>query len=75
MPEFNRKTVSWALWKLADEGAIQRLGHGRYAPRGYVPGQRTTNYFHAPPGAPVPSRAQIAYAAEAAVAEAKAEVS
>jgi hypothetical protein len=68
MTGFSRKTVSWALWKLADEGAIQRLGHGRYAPLGYVPGQPTTNYFHVPPGVAVPSQAQIAQAAEAAKA-------
>lgn len=72
MPRFSRKTVSWALWKLADEGSIQRLEHGRYAPLDYVPGQPTTNYFHAPPGVPVPSEAQIAQTAEAAVAAAKA---
>lgn len=75
MPEFSRKTVSWALWKLADEGAIQRLGHGRYAPLGYVPGRPTTNYFHAPPGFPVPSQAQITQAIEAANAAAKATAS
>jgi hypothetical protein len=39
MQQFNRKTVSWALWKLAQEGAIQRLGNGRYAPLGYTPSQ------------------------------------
>ncbi len=72
MPEFSRKTVSWALWKLADEGAIQRLGHGRYAPLGYAPGRPTTNYFHVPPGMSVPSQAQIAHTAEMAVAAAKA---
>jgi hypothetical protein len=71
MPRFSRKTVSWALWKLADEGAIQRLEHGRYAPLGYVPGQPTTNYFHVPPGVPVPSQV-IAQAVEAAVAATKA---
>jgi hypothetical protein len=74
MPRFSRKTVSWALWKLADEGAIQRLEHGRYAPLDYVPGQPTTNYFHVPPGVPAPSQAQIAQAAEAAIAAAKAAV-
>ncbi|HTA33936.1 MAG TPA: hypothetical protein VK721_10970 [Solirubrobacteraceae bacterium] len=72
MPGFSPKTVSWALWKLADEGAIQRVGHGLYAPLGYVPGQPTMNYFQAPPGFPVPSRAQIAQAAEAALAAARA---
>jgi hypothetical protein len=72
MPEFSPKTVSWALWKLTDEGAIQRLGHGRYAPLGYVPGRPTTNYFHVPPGMPEPSQAQIADAVEASVAAAKA---
>ena len=72
MPRFSRKTVSWALWKLADEGAIQRLEHGRYAPLGYVPGRPTTNYFHVPPGVPVPSHAQIAHEAEAALAATKA---
>lgn len=36
MPQFNPKTVSWALWKLAEEDAIQKLGNGRYAPRGYT---------------------------------------
>ncbi len=72
MPRFSRKTVSWALWKLADEGAIQRLEHGRYAPLSYVPGQPTTNYFHVPPGVPVPSQVQIAQAVEAAVAATKA---
>jgi hypothetical protein len=72
MPEFSRKTVSWALWKLADEGAIQRLGHGQYAPLGYVPGRPTTNYFHVPPGMPVPSQAQIMQAVEDANAAAKA---
>jgi hypothetical protein len=70
MPEFSPKTVSWALWKLADEGAIQRLGHGRYAPLGYVPGQPTTNYFNAPPGM-LPSQAQIMQAVEEANAAAK----
>lgn len=73
MPEFSRKTVSWALWKLADEGTIQRLGHGRYAPRGYEPGQPTTYYSRLPPGFPLPSRAQIDQAAQAAVAAARAE--
>jgi hypothetical protein len=73
MPGLSPKTVSWALWKLADEGVIQRVGHGRYAPRGYAPGQPTVNYFQAPPGFPVPSRAQIAQAAEAALAAARAE--
>jgi hypothetical protein len=72
MPGFSPKTVSWALWKLADEGAIQRVGHGRYAPLDYVPGQPTMNYFRAPPGFPVPSRAQIAQAAEAAMAASRA---
>jgi hypothetical protein len=72
MSEFSRKTVSWALWKLADEGAIQRLGHGRYAPLRYVPGQPTTNYFQVPPGMPVPSQAQIMQAVEDANAAAKA---
>jgi hypothetical protein len=72
MPEFSRKTVSWALWKLADEGAIQRLGHGQYAPLRYVPGQPTTNYFHVPPGMPMPSQAQIMQAVEEANAAAKA---
>jgi hypothetical protein len=72
MPEFSRKTVSWALWKLADEGAIQRLGHGRYAPLRYVPGQPTTNFFHVPPGMPVPSEAQIMQAVEEANVAAKA---
>lgn len=72
MPEFSRKTVSWALWKLADEGAIQRLGHGRYAPLGYMAGRPTTNFAHVSPGMPVPSQAQIEHAAEAAVAAAKA---
>jgi hypothetical protein len=72
MPGFSPKTVSWALWKLADEGAIQRVAHGRYAPLGYVPGQPTMNYFQAPPGFPVPSRAQIAQAAEAAMAASRA---
>jgi hypothetical protein len=71
MPEFSRKTVSWALWKLADEGAIQRLGHGRYAPLRYVPGQPTTNYFNVPPGM-APSRAQFMQAVEEANAAAKA---
>jgi hypothetical protein len=36
MQQFNRKTVGWALWKLAQEGAIQGLGNGRYAPTGYT---------------------------------------
>jgi hypothetical protein len=75
MPEFSRKTVSWALWKLADEGAIQRLGHGRYAPLGYVPGQPTTNYFNVPPGMPLPSQAQIMQAVQDANAAAKAAAS
>jgi hypothetical protein len=66
MPRFSPKTVSWALWKLADEGAIQRLGHGRYAPLGYVPGQPTTDYLRVPQGFPVPSKAQLVQAAEAA---------
>ncbi len=73
MPEFSRKTVSWALWKLADEGAIQRVAHGRYAPLRYVPGQPTTNYFHVPPGT-VPSEAQIMQAIDEANAAAKAAV-
>jgi hypothetical protein len=72
MPEFSRKTVSWALWKLADEGAIQRLGHGRYAPLGYVPGQPATNYYKVPSGMPVPSQAQIMQAVDEANAAAKA---
>jgi hypothetical protein len=72
MPEFSSKTVSWALWKLADEGAIQRLGHGRYAPLGYVPGQPTMNYFHVLPGMPAPDEAQIMHAIEEANAAAKA---
>jgi hypothetical protein len=72
MPEFSPKTVSWALWKLADEGAIQRLAHGRYAPLGYVPGDPTTNYFHVPPGVPPLSEAQIMQAVEEANAAAKA---
>jgi hypothetical protein len=72
MPRFSRKTVSWALWKLADERAIQRLEHGRYAPLGYVPGQPTTNYFHVLPEVLVPSQAQIAHEAEAAIEAAKA---
>jgi hypothetical protein len=72
MPGFSRKTVSWALWKLADEGAIQRLGHGRYAPLRYVPGQPTTNYFRVPPGMPMPSPAEIMHAVEEANAAAKA---
>jgi hypothetical protein len=72
MPGFSRKTVSWALWKLADEGAIQRLGHGRYAPLGYVPGRPTTNYFNVPPGMPMPSQAQLMQAVEEANAAARA---
>jgi hypothetical protein len=75
MPEFSRKTVSWALWKLADEGAIQRLGHGRYAPLRYVPGQPTTNYYRVPPGMPMPSQATIMQAIEDANAAAKAAAS
>lgn len=71
MPDFSRKTVSWALWKLADEGVIQRLGHGRYASQGYVPGQPTTNYLKLPPGFPRPSQTQIEHAAEMARAAAK----
>jgi hypothetical protein len=56
MPECTRKTVSWALWKLASEGSIQKLKHGIYAPNGYVPGQPTTNYFEATRlGMPTPS--------------------
>ncbi len=56
MPECTRKTVSWALWKLASEGSIQKLKHGTYAPNGYVPGQPTTNYFEAARlGMPTPS--------------------
>ena len=43
LPHFNRKTISWALWTLADEKAIQKLGHGRYAPLGYRPGMTTTD--------------------------------
>jgi hypothetical protein len=70
MREFSRRTVSWALWKLADEGAIQRLGHGQYAPLRYVQGQPTTNYFHAPPGMPIPSQAQIMQAVREANAAA-----
>jgi hypothetical protein len=72
MPEFSPKTVSWALWKLAHEGAIQRLAHGRYAPLGYVPGRPTTNYFNLPPGMSAPSQAQIVQAVEQANAAAKA---
>lgn len=72
MTEFSRKTVSWALWKLAEEGVIERLGHGRYAPQGYAPGAPTTNYLRIPAGFPVPSRAQIDHAAQEAVAKAKA---
>jgi hypothetical protein len=61
MPQFSRKTVSWALWKLADEGAIQKLGHGRYAPVGYSPGQVTTNYFDAAKfNFPAPDVSQVA---------------
>ncbi len=71
MSEFSRNTVSWALWKLADEGVIVRLGHGRYAPPGHVPGSRTTNYLKVPPGFPVPSQAQIDHLAEEALAKAK----
>lgn len=71
MPAFSPKTVSWALWKLADEGAIQRLGHGQYAPLDYVPGRPTTNYFNVPPGM-APSRAQIMQAIEKANAATKA---
>jgi len=72
MGGFSRKTVSWALWKLADEGVIERLGHGRYAPPGYVPGMPTTNYLKLPPGFPAPSRVQIDQAAAEALAKAKA---
>ncbi len=72
MPGFSRKTVSWALWKLADDGLIQRLGHGRYAPQGYVPGEPTTNYLKLPPVFPKPSQSQIEHAAEMARASAKA---
>jgi hypothetical protein len=71
LTEFSRKTVSWALWKLADEGAIQRVGHGRYAPLDYLPGQPTTNYLKLPPGFPAPSHAQISHAVEEALAKAK----
>jgi len=71
MPEFSRKTVSWALWKLADEGVIQRLDHGRYAPTGYVPGRPTTNYLRLPPHFPSVSQAQIDQAAEEARARAR----
>jgi hypothetical protein len=70
MPEFSPKTVSWALWKLADEGAIQRVSHGRYAPLGYVPGRPTTNYFNVPPGMPGLSQAQLMQAVEEAKAAA-----
>jgi hypothetical protein len=60
MPDFSRKTVSWALWKLAEEGAIQKLKHGEYAPLGYTPGQPTTNYYEAARlGMPVPSAPQL----------------
>lgn len=69
--DFSRKTVSWALWKLADEGVIQRLGHGRYAPLGYVRGRPATNYTTLPPSFPTPSRAQLDQAADAAVAKAR----
>ncbi|HTR89684.1 MAG TPA: hypothetical protein VMG62_06205 [Solirubrobacteraceae bacterium] len=71
MSLFSRKTVSWALWKLADEGAIQRLGHGRYAPLDYVPGQPTTNYLTLPHGFPAPSKAQISRAVETALSATK----
>jgi hypothetical protein len=65
MPEFSSKTVSWALWKLAEDGAIQKLKHGLYAPLGYVEGQPTTNYFEAAKlGLPVPSSQQISAAVE-----------
>jgi hypothetical protein len=61
MPEFSTKTVSWALWKLADDGAIQKLKHGIYAPLDYVEGQPTTNYYEAARlGMPVPSARQVA---------------
>lgn len=69
MPAFNRKTVGWALWKLAEEGVIQKLGHGRYAPLSYRPGQPTTNYYAAANlGMPTLGSAQI----EQAVVEARA---
>jgi hypothetical protein len=65
MPEFSAKTVNWALWKLADEGTVQKLKHGVYAPLGYTPGQPTTNYFEAAKlGLPVPSAPQVSAAVE-----------
>ncbi len=73
LTDFSRKTVSWALWKLADEGVIQRLGHGRYAPPGYVPGRPvTTNYLNLPHRFPAPSKAEIDHIAEEALAKAQA---
>jgi hypothetical protein len=47
MPEVKRKTIGWALWTLASEGAIQKAGYGRYAPKEWTPKRVTTNYFEA----------------------------
>jgi hypothetical protein len=73
MPQFDRKTVSWALWKLAGEKVIQKVSNGLYAPRGYKVGTPTTNYFNAPPGFAAPSAAQINEAVATAKLEARAE--
>jgi hypothetical protein len=72
MPQFARKTVSWALWKLAEERAVVSLGNGRYAPLGYQPGVPTTNYLNLPPGFPAPP-ARPGTAILDAMARAKAE--
>jgi hypothetical protein len=53
MPPFTRKTVSWALWKLAEEGLIQKLGNGRYASLSYRPNQIKIPPFPKGPGTPV----------------------
>jgi hypothetical protein len=53
MPGVRRKTVSWALWKLAEEKAIQRLGHGAYAPLSYRPEPIELEKDRTPPLDPV----------------------
>lgn len=60
MTRFDRKTVTWALWTLADEGAIQKIGRGRYAPLDWEPGKPSQNYILAGKlGFPVPPRADL----------------
>jgi hypothetical protein len=53
MQQFNRKTVGWALWKLAQEDAIHGLGNGRYAPLSYTPPPVKIPPFPKGPGTPL----------------------